>query len=207
HVPRVAIVEGHGVALLEAEPAARVRGGLGEHVRRRVDTERFAPLEPLVCEPRELAGPAAEVDDACAGCGRDQRQQVEPRGQPLAAELLVASRIPRVGRHGASLARAIGNCRRTLALLGSSAWGTWSRSRRSVSGGVPARRAGSTRRVARCSPPASPPRRPRCCTGRRRNARCGCAGYANSKTRTDTPPPRSEARGGPRSAALRSPVF
>src|SRR5438093_10686500 len=65
-----------------------------EHAGGSVDADGFARLEPRVKQPRQLAGAAAQIDDAHVGRRTDHRHQIEERLLALAAEFLVLSGVP-----------------------------------------------------------------------------------------------------------------
>src|SRR5262249_5662493 len=77
-----------------------------QHAVRPVDPHRFARLQPLVHDARELSGAAPEIDDVLSRFGSDQRQQVVKRLFALALEHVVLARIPRVNNHADPLAYA-----------------------------------------------------------------------------------------------------
>src|SRR5712692_8817999 len=89
-------------AHLEAQAVGqRTRARRLEHLLRTIDADRLARPEALVQHARQLAGAAPEIDDAHAGRGMNQREQIVERLLPLALELVVLARIPGVDRgHG-----------------------------------------------------------------------------------------------------------
>ena len=82
------------VSLLEAETVAREGRALGQHRRRVVDADRLPRREPPVQLPRQLAGAAAEIDDAHSRPRLHQIEQIEEGLRPLVAEPPVLLRIP-----------------------------------------------------------------------------------------------------------------
>ena len=86
--------EARDVALLEAKRALCQRHRLFEHRVRRVDAERTRRAEFRVQPRRELAGAAAEVDDAHRGFALDHRSEVVEGLGAFLPESLVLVGIP-----------------------------------------------------------------------------------------------------------------
>src|SRR5439155_21949338 len=93
--------EGGDVALLEAQPAPLQGMGFLQHGGRAVDAEGLGGAEVFVEPGGQLAGAAAEVDDALRAPALrrrvEQRQEVVERAGTLGAELPVLGGVPGVG--------------------------------------------------------------------------------------------------------------
>src|SRR5205823_3554087 len=76
--------------------ARQIGGRLLQHASRPVEANRFPRLKPGVQQSRELAGTATQIDDAHAGGGPQEREEIEERLLALAAELVVLSGVPGV---------------------------------------------------------------------------------------------------------------
>src|SRR3954451_18593421 len=93
------------VAEREAHAVAGVLAAPLEHGRRGVEADRPRGASPLVQRARELARPAAEVDDTAAGTRIHQVEQIEEGRRPLARELLVAGGVPAVAHRCSSVSQ------------------------------------------------------------------------------------------------------
>ena len=82
------------VALLEAEHFVAERVGLEQHRLRVVDADGFFSAEVRVEIARELAGSAAEIDDAHARMFFDEREKIVEWLTAFLFESLVLIRIP-----------------------------------------------------------------------------------------------------------------
>ena len=88
-----------GLGARETHTAAGALGAAGEHGLGTVEAERVGRREVLVQPPGQLAGAAAEIDDAHRRPRSDEGDQVEPGLQSLGGEAVVLIGIPGAG-HG-----------------------------------------------------------------------------------------------------------
>jgi hypothetical protein len=91
--------EGGDVGALEAQAGRRKGGAVGEHGLGAVDAGGVGVGQAIMQGARQLAGAAAEIDDAQVRARFDQRDQVQERLPPLAAEAVVLGRVPGAGGH------------------------------------------------------------------------------------------------------------